>query len=849
MGDRCPESGSVGVELMDQTLRFRRVRELFEQAAALEGADRAAFLDRACAGDAPLRAEVEQLLGFDQEPEAATRDSRAPFFLDLPAVLAMAGQHPGEPELPERIGPYRIEGLLGRGGMGTVYRAVDEELGRAVALKVLAADLATESQRLRFEQEARAIARLQHPGIAHLYHAGLVRSERGALPYFTMELLEGRHLDEHAREAGLDLRQRVALLARIGDAVHHAHQRGIIHRDLKPANIMVLADGSPKVLDFGVSVRAAARVGAAEAAGAEASEARSAAGSRLVGTLAYMSPEQAAADEAELDVRSDVYALGVVGFELLSGRLPYEGELRRPTEALAAVRRGAGLSLEQALPGAPADLTAVFARALAAAEDQRYASVSAFAAELRRFLAREPVQAHPATAGYLLRCFAARRRGLVAAVVVALGLLLTAVVGTSLGLLRARAAESDLQAASGFLSETLRRPSPFAEDPALTMEQLLGWADAELERRFADRPQVRVELQGPLAMAWLERGHPERAERLLRAALDDAALAPARSAGSELPRQAELEHALGRALTELDRYPEAQAQLDRARQAAAAALGHAHPEVLEIRNSEGQLRSKAGQPELAEASFREVAAAQAAALGAGHPAVQETRVSLAHALYAQGELEESERILREILAYRREHDGAGHARSLSAMNNLAVVLGDAGQLVEAEQLLRDLVRAMTELAGAEHPETLTILDNHALLLGDLGREEEALAMLRDCHARCLSKLGQDRLQTAITGNHLADLLMRLGRPQEALPIFRQSSASFDRLLGPDAPDSIQLLIGAAVAAWRSGERETGLSQLEEAAERQQRAGLLDGDHLPLTRKTLRRWRADLGAAD
>jgi len=218
----------------------------------------------------------------------------------------------GGPPLPERIGPYRVLGMLGRGGMGVVFETEQEQPQRRVAVKVLRSGLESQALRARFAQEAVLLARLQHPGVAQIFEAGSATVGGELLPFFAMELVRGEPVTEFVRNRGLDVRARLDLMARICDAVQHAHQKGVIHRDLKPSNILVVDSGQPKLLDFGV----------ARATEDDLRATLQTCQGQLVGTLAYMSPEQAAADPDGIDTRSDVYSLGVILHEVLVGTLP-----------------------------------------------------------------------------------------------------------------------------------------------------------------------------------------------------------------------------------------------------------------------------------------------------------------------------------------------------------------------------------------------------------------------------------------------------------------------------------------------------------------------------------------------
>jgi serine/threonine protein kinase len=284
------------------------MKELFSAAAEKPAQERAAYLQDACP-DAALREEVGRLLEAEGHPS-----------LESPVGGILAA-----PALPAAIGRYRIIRLLGEGGMGAVYEAEQDQPRRRVALKVIKAGLAGPALLRRFEHEAQALGRLHHPGIAQIYEAGTADSGFGPQPYFAMEFIQGASLLRYAQEHRLSTRQRLELMAKICDAVQHAHQRGIIHRDLKPGNILVDDTGQPKIVDFGV----------ARATDADVKTTLHTGYGQILGTLAYRSPGQVLADPLELDTRSDVYALGVILFELLAvPALPAQ----RPTAAGGAVR-------------------------------------------------------------------------------------------------------------------------------------------------------------------------------------------------------------------------------------------------------------------------------------------------------------------------------------------------------------------------------------------------------------------------------------------------------------------------------------------------------------------------------
>jgi WD40 repeat protein/predicted Ser/Thr protein kinase len=452
------------------------VEALFQQALDLGPERRAAFLDERCAGDPDLRTAIEELLHFDAQAQ------RAPDFLHSPASDIRADLPLVAETMPASIGRYRVVRRLGGGGMGTVYEAEQDQPQRTVALKVMRPGLDSADHRKRFAQEARILGRLHHAGIAQVYDAGA--TEDGRL-YFAMEFIRGLPLTEHVRLRGLPAPARMELMARVCDAVQHAHEQEVIHRDLKPANILVEDTGQPKVLDFGVAH--------GTGGGLLGSTAHTRTG-ELIGTLGYMSPEQVAGDPQAIDTRSDVYALGVILYELLADRLPYEIDNLSIPEVVRVIREVEPSRLGSVNRLLRGDVETIVAKALEKDKARRYPSARALAEDLRRHLAHEPIRARPASALYRVRKFVSRHRGLVAATAVVFAVMLAATIISLLSardaresarLARSQEYQARLAAAIGALAGN--DVADAARHLERAPEELRGWEWRHLHSRLDDR--------------------------------------------------------------------------------------------------------------------------------------------------------------------------------------------------------------------------------------------------------------------------------------------------------------------------------------------------------------------------
>jgi len=480
--------------------RWQGARQVFEQALETPEGSRAALLDEVCGGDGELRAEVESLLQHHERLD----DS----FLEPGGVrlcLVPARPEPwAESLIGRKIARYTITRLIGHGGMGCVFQAMQDQPARAVALKVLQPGFCTPSALARFRLEPEVLGRLQHPNIAQVYEAGVHEDERGAVPYFAMEFIaDAQPLREYADAHELTTRQRLELFAKVCDAVHHGHQKGIIHRDLKPANILVGLDGEPKVIDFGVARSTDADI---------VMTTQYTHVGDLVGTIHYMSPEQCDGDPAAIDTRTDIYSLGVVLYEILTGAAPYDtsgttvyaavrvikDELpRRPSTVIGwDGRPGWDGRLARQLRG---DLDAILLKALEKEPARRYVSAADLARDIRRHLSGEPIEARRPGPWRRALLWAGRRPRSAAAISAA------AFFGLS--------ALATVVSASAYVWHYFREPVAIAPDNAKGVPEVSvlnrrglpihtwgaganGWVFAQLVQPFAEDPRRKLALVG-----------------------------------------------------------------------------------------------------------------------------------------------------------------------------------------------------------------------------------------------------------------------------------------------------------------------------------------------------------------
>lgn len=768
--------------------------------AAAFGPEAMAMDDDSPAGDASAQP------GLPSAP-----DSSADRTLTTPAAATVSD--PGTAlRSGVRVAAYTLVRPLGRGGMGVVYVAEQHNPRRMVALKLIRPGLTDPELLGRFAYEAQILGRLQHPGIAQIYEAGTTDTGDGPQPFFAMELVSGRPLAAFLADRQFGIRERVALFIRICAAVQHAHTKGVIHRDLKPGNILVSDDGQPKILDFGVARATGGDVQACT---------RYTTMGQLVGTVPYMSPEQIGGDPRELDTRSDVYALGVILYELLAGRLPYDLAHRPLPEIARIIREVAPLPLGAANRALRGDLELIAAHALEKDRGQRYQSAADLAADLQRYLDDEAVVARPPSAWYRARKFARRRRALVVSAAVVALAVLGGLVATSAALARALRAErtantrlaeslaarraeaaqrriaeqararAELEAetaaaVNAFLNDMLASVDPAEGDREITVREVLDRAAEGISGALPGRPLVEAAVRRTIGRSYLGLGLYEQALAQLEAAL----AIRTRCLDGDAPEVLASLSDVATALQNLSRLDEAQTQFERALDLHTQVYGEMHVETLAARNNLGLLLVLRGRYAEAEPHFRAALAGHERVSGPESLETLDALSNLAALLEYQGRLDEAEPLARASLDARRRAFGPRHPGTLVAINNLGTLLAAADRLDEAEPLYKEGLELSRQVLGAEHPETLISMANMAGLLRDRRKFDDAEALYRETLAIRRRLLGPAHLDTIASLRDLGLTVRDLGRLDEAATLLEEAVAAARENLGADAPDTV-----------------------------------------------------------
>jgi serine/threonine protein kinase/Tfp pilus assembly protein PilF len=803
--------------------RWRRIAPLLEEALELPPERRGPFLDRACGGDAGLRAEIEDLLSADVEAGAFLGDP-----VDLSAVA------PGPAEAPDpaaggdetlagiMIGPYRVVREIGRGGMGVVYEAEQQRPRRAVALKVILGGRHVDAGTVRmFQREADSLARLKHPGIAAIYESG---STDEGQHFFAMELVQGRTLSAYLEESGAadsrpEVRRRLALFRKIGAAVAYAHQRGVIHRDLKPSNILVLehADGAEpdiKVLDFGL-----ARIVDPEANAATAVTAIG----RIQGTLPYMSPDQVRGRGDEVDVRTDVYALGVILYRLLTGRLPYDLDGVDFPGAARIICEQPPIPLRAAAGGKARfdpDLAVIVLKALEKEPVRRYPTVAALDEDLARYLGGQPILARPASAPYQIRKLVARHKIPFAAA--ASLVVLLAGFATAMTLQARRIADERDRAnreartalrVSDFLTGLFKVSDPSqSRGNAITAREILDKGVGKIEKELADEPEVQARLMLTMGNVYGNLGDYERARPMLERSVE---MRRSLMGEENLDTLASM-NALALQYRLMARVSEAEKLYGRIIEIRRRLQGEAHPDTLVAMAGLADVYWSQGRYAEKEKLDRQVLEERRRVLGDDHQDTISSMVDVAYACWLQGRYAEAEELYRPALEKEQRLLGDDHPDTLLTMHNLANLYDDLGRYADAEKLLRQTLEVERRVLGDAHPNPLILMNDLAMVLQHQKRYAEAEALLREVLGKFRRVLGEDHRMTIGTMANLGNVISDQGRHAEAEALLREALDKERRILGEDHPDTISTLYSLGCVAALRGDRRAALDWLGQA---------------------------------
>jgi serine/threonine protein kinase len=722
--------------------RWERTKQILEEALLCTPEERTGYLDSACGPDRELRAEVESLIAHHLQAGNEFLAVAAP---ELFAITS-TGKTPQTP-LNRTIGNYRLIEEIGRGGMGVVWRAEQiAPLRRQVALKLIKAGMYDDAVLKRFETERQSLAIMDHPSIAKVFDAGATLEGQ---PYFVMEYVPGVPITDYCDQKRLKIRDRLELFIQVCEGVQHAHQKAIIHRDLKPANILVQEiDGKPvpRIIDFGL-----AKATVPQVAGTTLFTQTGA----FVGTPGYMSPEQCDPSAQDVDTRTDVYALGVVLYVLLTGSLPFEGkewgqkpfgeilhlmreqDPSRPSAKVSSERETSSTTAEargteskQLVSMLRGDLDWITMKAVEKDRTRRYGTPSELAGDITRYLKNDPVIARPASVSYRIQKYVHRHRYSVAGAAVLVVLLLAFAIAQNVQLRRTRRERDRADRIADFMTGIFKVSDPYQKlGTPVTAREVLDKASKDIETGLSKDPELQAHMMYVMAMSYLNLGEYDRARVLF----------------------------------------------ERSIQVSSAARVE-NPETLHVRQR------------------------------------------LAWTLFREGRLADAEAQDKALLEIERRTLGSDNEGILGVMGDLATIVDDEGHTVEAEKIQREVLEKQKRVLGPEAHYTLASMDNLAAILVREGRFSEADQLEQQTLEIQRRVFGADNLNTINYMLNAGEIKFYMGADDEAEKSLQQVLELQHRLLGPNQPEAAETVYFLAAIAAKRGQVDQAISLLNQAVD-------------------------------
>lgn len=762
--------------------QFAKLTEIFDHALQLPADERANYVRSHCENDKMVQ-KIESML----EHDASGSQLESPI-LGSSFHVGDACKHDRQTiDEIESEGRFRIHSVVGEGGFGSVFRAEQIlPVHRTVALKVVKLGMDSKRVLARFQTERQTLALMEHPGIAKLFDAGILPSGR---PFFVMEFVDGLRITDYCQSKDLSIRERLELFMQVCNAVQHAHQKGIIHRDLKPSNVLVSdLDGNPvpKVIDFGIA-RAFTDAGDEEYANHDGFTITEQ--GQPIGTLGYMSPEQAAG-ERDIDTRTDIYSLGTLLYEMLTGKATIDSEsLKQSSHAdiIKQIRDVEPLRPSQHVATLSGDLDWIVVKALEKKRERRYGTVKELSDDVLRFLHHEPVSARAPSTLYRLDKFTRRNKVALGAV----ALIVLALVGTTAGLLRSLEAESRARTEAKIATEVntfliddlLAAAAPEERGSDIRVRDVLDVAAERVDSRFDELPEVEAAVRMTIGRTYARLAMYDKAKTQLT---HSQALALAEYGPTD-PRTLKASHELGQLATLTEQYSESESLLRDAYEGRKTSLGIDHPDTLESQYALAVAIGEQGRYEEVERLFVDVLERSKRVFGPDHQQTLERARGLGVLYLSAGDMEKAQPIFEYAYERLRSKVGIKNPATLLAMQDLSLTLRSQHKYERAHGLLTEVLEASKIVRGESHPGTLMTMSALGAVLTDMGDAQQAENILEDAVQKARSSMPTGHSVVTRLELELAAVYDTLGRHEDAEPLFLGAVTVFRDQLGDSHP--------------------------------------------------------------